>query len=88
MKDLTKSGKLFEDSVTVNTLLVPAVFNYPVMDFALIGEHTLHIFQLTVGIPNGKIPTPGSPYHTKRREGREKRKCGMQLFIEEGMLIT
>lgn len=61
--DYTQMGKLFEDLVAPGTLLVPAVFNYPVMDFALVGNQTVYIFQLTVAKHMEKVPVTGSSYH-------------------------
>jgi hypothetical protein len=55
--ELTQAGKLFEDPILPNTLLVPAVPCYPVMDFAFFAENqTIYIFQLTLGEINSKIP--------------------------------
>ena len=48
--------KLFKESVGPSTLLAPTVRNYPVMDFALIGEQTVYIFQLTLGRQSEKPP--------------------------------
>jgi len=59
--DFTKSGILFENTVFLNTLLVPAVHSYPVMDYALIGEKIVYLFQLTLGAPNSKIPSHQIP---------------------------
>jgi len=42
--------------------ILPTTFNYPVMDFALLQNHVIYIFQVTLGILNSKIPKPGSSY--------------------------
>jgi hypothetical protein len=55
-------GQLVYETILADTLLVPTTFNYPVMDFALLENHVIYIFQVTLGILNSKIPKPGSSY--------------------------